>query len=249
MTDHEKINIFGIPVSVLQSYHHAEAIVAARVIKGQKTICVAINPEKIYKAIKDRALQRIINNATLHICDGVGSALAARILHGKKIVRITGIQFFFNLVGLAEKKGFRVFLLGAKPDVNEKAAEALIKKHPKLTIAGRQDGYFASDSDVIAQINASATDMLFVAMGSPRQEKWIALNQHAINASYIMGVGGSFDVLSGTVPWSPLFFRKTGTEFIYRLIKEPQRWRRQLVLPKFAYMVFRAKFTNKETKI
>jgi hypothetical protein len=112
--------------------------------------------------------------------------------------------------------------------------------HPGLDIAGRQDGYFDNDDDVIRHINDSGADMLFVAMGSPRQEKWINKHRDRIYAPYCMGVGGTLDVVNGNVKWAPKFFRKTGTEFLYRLISQPKRIKRQKVLPKFMFLVFKA---------
>ncbi len=203
------LDILGIPVSALESYAHAEDWIVHRVRQGQKTFCVAINPEKIHRAQTDGELKELINAANFHICDGVGTTIATRLLHGAKIARITGVQLFLNLMGRAEKEGMRVFLLGADPASNEGACNKLEAMHPNLKIAGRQDGYFKDDMEVVQRINDSGADMLFVGMGSPTQESWIAKYRHAIRASFCMGVGGTFDVLSGKVKWAPSVFRKT----------------------------------------
>jgi N-acetylglucosaminyldiphosphoundecaprenol N-acetyl-beta-D-mannosaminyltransferase len=233
------LNVFGIPITQLHSYRHAEDVIVQRIRNKQKTFCVAINPEKIYRSQVDEELRKLINSADFHICDGIGAAVAARILHRKKIGRVTGVQLFLNLMARAEKEGLKVFLLGASPQSNDVAFTRLKEMHPGLDIVGRQDGYFDNDDDVIQHINDSEADMLFVAMGSPRQEKWVNEHRGRINAPYCMGVGGTLDVVSGNVKWAPKLFRKTGTEFLYRLISEPKRIKRQIVLPKFMFLVFK----------
>lgn len=237
----KNLDLFGVPLTNLKSYSHAVDNIVERIRQSRKTFCIAINPEKIYRSQNDAELMALINSANFHICDGVGAAVAAKILLAKKISRITGVMLFIYLMARAEQEGLKVFLLGASPESNEGACRKLKEMHPGLKVVGRQDGYFDNDSEVIRQINDSRADMLFVAMGSPRQEEWIAQHRDAIDAPYCMGVGGTFDVVSGRVKWAPAIFRKTGTEFLYRLIKEPKRWKRQLVLPKFAFIVLKAR--------
>ncbi|MFC1508444.1 WecB/TagA/CpsF family glycosyltransferase [Candidatus Omnitrophota bacterium] len=241
----KRLDILGIWVSRLESYKHAEDIIVQQARGRQKTFCVAINPEKIYSAQKDEYLRELINSADIHICDGIGAAIAAKVLYGEKIARITGVQLFLGLMSCAEKEGLSVFLLGAKPESNEGAYNKLIQMHPDLQIAGRQDGYFKDDREVVQKINNSGADMLFVALGSPRQEFWITEHREAICAPFCLGIGGALDVLSGNAKWAPKIFRKTGTEFLYRLITDPKRWRRQLVLPKFALMVLKERIYTK----
>ncbi len=245
----DSLEIFGVPVSAFNSYEHAEDCILQRVRQGRRTFCVAINPEKIYRAQKDKELKELIDAADFHICDGIGTTIAVRFLHGEKIARITGVQLFLNLIARAEKEGLNIFLLGATPESNEGACRKLKAMHPNLEIVGRQNGYFKDDIELIRRINDSRADMLFVGMGSPQQEKWIIQHRDVINASYCMGVGGTFDVLSGKVKWAPSIFRKTGTEFIYRLIREPKRWRRQLALPQFAWSVLTARVATSKRRV
>jgi N-acetylglucosaminyldiphosphoundecaprenol N-acetyl-beta-D-mannosaminyltransferase len=229
----ESLNILGVPLTLLQSYEDAVQRVIDYVRHRQKTFCVAINPEKIFRARGDRELMALLSSADLHLCDGVGCVLAARILYGRNVVRLTGIQLFLELIAAAETNGIRVFLLGATPESLHDARYNLEAKHPGLRIVGCQHGYFRSDFQVVQRINESHADMLFVGMGSPRQEVWIAKHRDSIIAPFCMGVGGSFDVVSGRVKWAPPFFRKAGCEFLYRLIRDPRRWRRQVCLPIF----------------
>jgi len=236
----QSLDIHGVPVSLFESYQHAEDMIVQRIRANHKTFCVAINAEKIYRSQEDNELKQLVNSADFHVCDGVGAALAVRILHRKKVTRVTGVQLFFNLMARAEKDGLKVFLLGANSESNEDAYKKLIERHPKLQIAGRQDGYFKKDLEVIQQINDSGADMLFVAMGSPRQEKWIYTYRSQINAPFCMGVGGTFDVASGNVKWAPKFFQRTGTESLYRNIAH-RGWSKKTKLMKmrrdFAFLL------------
>ncbi|MBN2475605.1 MAG: WecB/TagA/CpsF family glycosyltransferase [Pirellulales bacterium] len=237
----EKLSILGIPITVFRSYDHAVDCVIERIRRRKKTFCVAINPEKVYRARLDAGLKGLIHAADFHICDGVGVAIAARILYGRKVRRVTGVQLFFELTARAAQRGLSVFLLGASAESNEGAYRRLLQMHPQLQIAGRHDGFFDDDEAMVHQINESGADMLFVAMGSPRQEIWIARHREALETPFCMSVGGTLDVVSGRVEWAPKVFRKTGTEFLYRLAKEPKRWKRQICYPVFMLQVIGAR--------
>ena len=240
----DPVSILGTRVVPFQSYSHVVQYVQEVIEAGGKSFCVAINPEKVQRARTDPALRNILNQADIGICDGVGVAIAAKLLHGLTIKRCTGCDLFMEIIDSAAEKGWSTYLLGASSESNQAAAEQLAMTYPNLQIAGRHDGYFKNDSEMIDKINASRADILFVAMGSPKQEYWIWENRSAINAPFCMGVGGSFDVLSGHASRAPKLFRKTGTEFLFRLITNPSRWRRQLVLPMFAWSVLKTKFLH-----
>jgi len=241
--------LMSLKVTPFQDYGHACAGIEGLIESGKKAYSVAINPEKIYQAEHDRELADLINGAQICICDGIGAALAVRVLHGRVLTRITGVALFFELVKKAAEKGWKVYLLGASPESNQGAYEVLLKKYPGLKIVGRHDGYFEDSRPVIEDVNRSGADILFVAMGSPKQEQWIAEHREAIDAPFCMGVGGTFDVVSGRVKWAPAVCRKTGTEWLYRLLSEPKRWRRQLALPKFLWLLLRYKLAGKKEKI
>ena len=172
----------------------------------------------------------ILNQADACICDGIGMSIASKILNGVSISRCTGCDLFFQTLSLASKKKWKVFLLGASPESNSKAYIELTKKYPDLQIVGQQDGYFKDSSIIVEKINASKANLLFVAMGSPKQEYWVWQNWDSLNVNFCLGVGGSFDVASGSLKRAPRIFQKTGTEFIFQLITEPRkRWPRQKV--------------------
>jgi len=198
---------------------------------------MAINPEKVCFAHADGHFREVVRDANVHICDGIGTALAVRLLWRLRIPRITGVELFHEMLAQADEKGWRVFLLGASGETSREAVRRIEQAYPRLQVAGACDGYFEADGPVVEQINAARTDLLFVALGSPRQERWIAAHRDRLQAPFCMGIGGSLDVLSGRVKRAPSLFRKTGTEWLYRLIREPRRWRRQLVLPWFAWEV------------
>jgi N-acetylglucosaminyldiphosphoundecaprenol N-acetyl-beta-D-mannosaminyltransferase len=236
--------VLGVPVTCFKSKGHAAEYVAQTIKKGERTYCVAINPEKVRFAHGDISFHNIVRNATFHICDGAGIAAAVRILLGQKIPRVTGIDLFFQMVKVAEKEDLRVFLLGARPETIKQAHNKLRERHPQLCCVGYRDGYFRDDESelIVQQINELKVDMLFVALGSPKQERWIAKYRSQLEVFFCMGVGGSFDVISGRVKRAPEIFCRTGTEWLYRLVKEPSRWKRQKALLEFALSVLRQRF-------
>ncbi len=243
--DIRSTEVLGIPITCFGSYEQAANMFVRRARERIKTFCVAINPEKVCFARNDPIFGRIVRRAHVHICDGIGTALAVRLISELRIPRITGVGMFLRLVEAAEQNGLRVFLLGAKPETNQKAYEVLRERHPNLQIAGRRDGFFDDSAAVIREINESRADILFVALGSPRQERWLDEHLDAIDAPVCMGVGGSLDVLSGHVKRAPTLCQRTGTEFLYRLVCEPRRWRRQSVLPGFGLRVLREAFRTR----
>jgi len=219
------LNIFGIPVVPFESYDQALECVEEIIESDQKSWWVAINPIKIYHAWHKPELLNLLRQIDVGICDGVGVSIASRILHGRSIKRCAGCDLFFKLLSLASRKEWGVYLLGASAQSNAAARLELQKMFPDLRIVGWQDGYFEDSRTVIEQINSSGADLLFVAMGSPKQEEWIWHHWQAINANFCMGVGGSLDIASGRLRRAPKVFRMTGTEFLFRLIREPlKRW-------------------------
>ncbi len=225
------VDIMGVPVMPFESYDQALGCAEDAIEAGRKSFWVAINPIKIYNAWHKPELMSLLQQADVGICDGVGVSITSWLLHGHSIKRCTGCDLFFKVIGRASQKGWSVYLLGASAQSNAAARTRLQKMYPDLRIVGWRDGYFEDSEEVIADINSSGADLLFVAMGSPRQERWISTNRRAIDAAFCMGVGGSFDVASGGLSRAPKIARITGTEFLFRLIMEPRkRWKIQKVL-------------------
>ena len=239
-----KETVLGIQVNT-ESYDDLLPIVFEQIEKEQKSLIVAINPEKIIKAKEDPALKTLLNNAEFQIPDGIGVILASKIQKGHITSRVTGVDMMLRLCEEAAKRGKPIFLYGGKPGVADKAAEKLKELYPMIQIAGTQDGYEKDNQKVLDKINKAKPDLLFVAMGSPKQENWINSNRGQLYPTIYQGVGGSFDVLAGTVKRAPEAFQKVGMEWFYRLMKEPQRIKRQIALPLFLLEVARNSKKNK----
>ncbi|MEF9935662.1 MAG: WecB/TagA/CpsF family glycosyltransferase [Clostridium sp.] len=224
----------GVEVSTL-SMDEVLLKVDSTISNNEKAFIVAINPEKIMKAQEDKALLELINSADIKIPDGSGVVLASKIKKGKIKERVTGIDLFKNICSVGATREYKIFLLGAKKDVIERASKNLKDEIKGLNIVGTQDGYFTDNNKVIDMINASEANIVFVAMGSPRQEKWIIDNKDKINANVFMGVGGSLDVISGDINRAPKWMQSCNMEWAYRLYKEPTRISRMKALPKFMF--------------
>jgi len=207
----------------------------------KKSLVVAINPEKLMKAKEDPELKALLNRAEFQIPDGIGVIIASKLKKGSISSRITGIDMMDRIVREAARTGRAVFLYGAKPGVADKAAQQLKQTYPNLIVAGTQDGYESDSSKVLDTINKAKPDILFVAMGSPKQEQWIEQHRDNLYPMLYQGVGGSFDVLAGNVKRAPAAFQRLGAEWLYRLLKEPSRLQRQMNLPKFLFEVFKQK--------
>ncbi len=217
------VSVTGVPVVPFENYDQALECVENAIGTNRKSFWVAVNPIKIYNAWHTPELLSLLRRTDACFCDGVGVSIASRILNGRAIKRITGCDLFFKILSLASKKQWGIFLLGASPKANAAAREGLQKMYPDLKIVGWQDGYFKDSNEVVEKINRSGAELLFVAMGSPKQEYWISEHRDAIQARFCMGVGGSFDVAAGTVKRAPRIFRATGTEFLFRFAMEPRK--------------------------
>lgn len=235
-----KETVLGIQVNT-ESYDELLPKVFERIETKQKSLIVAINPEKIITAKQNPDLKKLLNEAEFQIPDGIGVILASKIQKGNITSRVTGVDMMMRLCEESAKRQKPIFLYGGKPGVADKAAEKLKELYPNILIAGTQDGYEKDNQKVVDKINAAKPDLLFVAMGSPKQENWINANRDALHPTIYQGVGGSFDVLAGNVQRAPEAFQKVGMEWFYRLMKEPHRIKRQIKLPLFLLEVARNK--------
>lgn len=239
----ERIRILGVPVDVVDM-SGAIAFVDMRIkTKQAPGYIVAINPEKVMVIRKDAFLQGFVEKASLLITDGIGVLIAGRFLLRKKMVRVTGVDLMEKLCELAEQKKYSIFLYGAKEEVNKEASEVLQCRFPDLRIAGRCNGYVDDTSmqELIKKINSVKPDILFVALGSPRQEKWIRTYLDGLDVGVCQGIGGTLDAITGHVKRAPRFFQNAGLEWLYRLAKQPARIGRQLNLVKFMWEVLKEK--------
>lgn len=232
----ERVRVLGVDIDNLDL---GGAVKKAEEILLLKTpgMMVTPNPEMIMAAQEDLELTGIINNASVSIADGVGLMIAGRIIGKRFRSRIAGIDLMLKLADISRDKGYRLFLLGGREGVAEKAAANL-----RANIAGTFHGYSMNDRLAVDMIKKAHPDILFVGLGSPKQEKWAAKHLKELGVPLVMCVGGSLDVIAGRVRRAPLFMRKVGLEWLWRLITEPRRWRRMMVLPVFLVRVVRSRF-------
>jgi N-acetylglucosaminyldiphosphoundecaprenol N-acetyl-beta-D-mannosaminyltransferase len=202
--------------------------------QGRKAhFVVTPNPEISESCISNLALREAVSQADYVVPDGIGVIMAAKICASPLKERVGGYDLACALLPLIEKDKLSLYLLGAKPTVAEMAKENITAKYSQINICGVHDGYFNDDDEVIDQINALSPDILFVALGSPRQEIWMAENRSRINTGVMLGLGGGLDVFAGIVKRAPQFFIRFNLEWFYRLLCQPSRFVRMLKLPKY----------------
>jgi len=200
---------------------------------------VTLGTEMIVYAQRDSDFKRVINQSALSLCDTIGLLVVARLRGSPLRTRVTGVELIDDLCQRAAVAELSIFLLGGAPGVARAAADALRTRYPALQIAGEHHGYFdnAESASVTQQIAASGAKLLFAGLGFPRQEFWLSQHLAQTGCGAGVGVGGSFDVISGKVERAPGVWQRLGLEWLYRLLSEPHRWRRQLALPKFVWLV------------
>jgi len=216
------------------------AAVACALREGLPHQLITLNPEMLMHARRDSALRLCIEQAYLVVPDGVGLILAGWVLGQPLKQRVCGSDLVPLLCQMAAKQGWSVFLLGAGPGVAERAGRRLVKSFPALHLAGVYSGSPdpAEEEAIAALVRRASPDLLFVAYGVPAEEKWIARNLGRLQVPLAIGVGGALDFLAGVVPRAPKLMRNLGLEWLYRLCRQPWRWRRMLALPQFAALVF-----------
>jgi N-acetylglucosaminyldiphosphoundecaprenol N-acetyl-beta-D-mannosaminyltransferase len=199
----------------------------------------------VMRAQRDAAFREIINDSQLSLCDTIGVLLAARLRGLPLKQRVTGVDLIEHLCA-ASSGELSLFLLGGAEGIAEKAGVTLQKRYPATRIAGTQNGYFQSwqTEQICSAIAASKANILLCGLGFPRQEVWLRRHLRQTGCSAGIGVGGSFDVISGNLQRAPAGWQRLGLEWLYRLLKEPYRWRRQLALPQFMLLVLADAFVS-----
>lgn len=194
---------------------------------------VTPNPEIVEVCRENPAARQAVNGADLVLPDGIGVIKGAAILGTPLKERTPGIEFAAGLMGKMAGEGRSLYLLGAKPGVAEQAGQRLAQRYPGLRIVGTHDGYFKEDGPVVDAIRRSGADVVFVCLGAPKQELWMAKNGSATGAHLLCGLGGSLDIFAGVAERAPKFWTDHGLEWFYRLCKEPRRIGRMMKLPLF----------------
>lgn len=206
--------------------------------EGTGAQVVTLGTEMVVHAQQDARYRDVVNRCALSLCDTVGLLAAARARGATIRERVTGVELVEQLCDRAAREGTAVYLLGGAPGIAQRAGEELSRRYPGLRVAGVRDGYFAqTESGAVARaIRESGAQLLFAGLGFPRQEFWLAEHLAATGCGAGIGVGGSFDVISGNVRRAPAAWRNMHAEWLYRLVTQPSRWRRQLALPKFVLL-------------
>ena len=232
-----KINILGVAFDAL-TLGEAEERADALLCSGAGGYIVTANPEIVLRCREDAAYAAAVNGAKLVLADGVGDLCAARILGTPLPGRVAGADLVPRLLARLAERGGSVFLYGARPGVAERAGESLQSACPGLRIAGTENGYISDETALLEALEREKPDLLLLGLGAPRQELWMAQNRQKINAVMI-GVGGLLDVFAGDIPRAPESWQRLGLEWLYRLLREPRRFKRVIRLPKILLLALR----------
>jgi len=235
----KRIEIFGCPMDVATLAETTSLISGA--IKSDKFIQhVVVNVAKVVNMRDDKALSASVRSCDIINIDGMGLVFAARFLGHQVPERVAGIDLFFDLVDVSSSEKLPLFLLGGTAEVVERTAINLQAKYPGVKIAGYHHGYFWDrEQEVVEIIRKSGAKLLFVAITSPKKENFIAKWQRELGVNFVMGVGGTFDIVAGKVERAPLWMQKAGLEWLYRTLQEPRRllWRYAMTNGKFGVLV------------
>ena len=232
-----KINILGVAFDAL-TLGEAEERADALLCYGAGGYIVTANPEIVLRCREDAAYAAAVNGAKLVLADGVGDLCAARILGTPLPGRVAGADLVPRLLARLAVRGGSVFLYGARPGVAQRAGEKLKSAYPGLRIAGTENGYISDETALLEALEREKPDLLLLGLGAPRQELWMAENRQRTPAVMI-GVGGLLDVFAGDIPRAPEAWQRLGLEWLYRLLREPRRFKRVIRLPKILLLALR----------
>lgn len=242
------ISILGVPIDAVT--RDEAGIMTENLIKESNKSCKMIfapNVEFIMYAQKDKEFFDILKQSSLSTPDSIGVIIGAKLQKKSFPERIPGQSYFRKIIELSNEKGYSIYLLGGKPGIPEKAKENLEKIFPNVNIVGVHHGYFNEneEKEVIEEINKLQPNVLFVALGAPRQEKWIYNHRNELKVDVATGQGGTYDYEAGKIKRAPVWVQKIGMEWFWRLCREPKRIKRQLVLPVYLVKIL---FKKDKTK-
>lgn len=225
-----RLNILN---TYVDDYSEEESVnqIMKNIDEGIYTDHVGINASKIIQIDNDPKLGEIVKNSKMINPDGISAVWAIKLFLNKKVNRVAGIDLMMDLIKEAEKKGKNIYFLGAKRQVVKDMIEVIQREYPKLNISGYHHGYIkGEEQEVVKEIASTNADMVFVGITSPYKEYFIYDYGKQMNAPFVMGVGGSFDVVSGNIKRAPVWMQKSGLEWMFRFYKEPKRlWKRYLI--------------------
>lgn len=240
------LNTYVNALTMNETVEAVEGIIERRV----PTQHVVINASKINLMESDLCLREIVNTCPLVNADGASILWAAKRLDVPLAERVTGIDLFHRLIELAAEKGYGVYLFGAKEVVVQKVKTILEERYPGIRIVGYRNGYFteADEPSIVEDMASSGADMMFVAFSSPKKEYWVHKYLDQAGVPFVMGVGGSFDIVAGVTERAPRWMQEHGLEWFYRFIQEPRRlWKRYIVgNAKFVILTYRYVLSRKK---
>ncbi len=248
----KKLDILGTRIDNV-NMNEAVDVCHKSIVEDKKITIFTPNTEFVMMAKRDDEFRAFLNKSDLNIPDGIGVIYASKIKKNPLKEKVGGYDLTVNLLKLANENNYKFYFVGGKPGVALKASENIAKNYPNVEVVGAKDGYFKGthldmegheeEMQIIADINAKKPNVLCIGFGAKKQEKWIIKNRHKLNVNIIIGNGGSVDVLAGNVKRAPDIFIKLGLEWFYRLITDPKRIKRQLLLPQFMLKII---FSNKD---
>ena len=235
----EPVKILDVPVHPL-TMGEAVSVLEESITSGEQAFVVTANAEIIMMCQEDAGYKKIVSqDAQLVLPDGAGAVWAGRHLGYKVPERVAGFDLYCQLLDKAAQKGYKAFFFGGSPGIAEAAKAKSEELYPGVQVVGCRNGYFKEEESqaIIDEINASGADMLFAALGAPKQEKWLVRYREQLKPKILMGIGGSFDVFAGKMERAPKWMQDASLEWLFRLYKQPSRFMRMIALPKFVLKV------------
>lgn len=237
--NNEKVEIMDISFVNNSKYNFLHKQVKAHFISNEKCFIVTANPEIVMETRRNNTYKKIVQSADFVVPDGIGIILAAKHKKQPLIERIAGFDLMKDMLEFANESEAKCFFLGASEEVNKEAVSNIKRQYPGIKVTGRHHGFFdKSDAAIVNLVKDGEPDFIFVALGFPKQEEWIYENLPAFSKGIFMGVGGSLDVFAGKVKRAPDFWIKLNLEWLYRIIKQPFRWKRMLPIVKFMWLIY-----------
>ncbi|MGI6093633.1 MAG: WecB/TagA/CpsF family glycosyltransferase [Negativicutes bacterium] len=239
---HKRVAVLDVMIDAV-TMTEAVDILDSYVSQSKPHLVATANAEMVMMAQNDKELANILNKADLVVPDGAGVVWAARFKGFEVPERVAGVDLVQNFLVRSVQKNYRIFLFGGAPGVAEKAKAAAKSRYPGVQIVGTRNGFFTEETekDIIDEINASGANVLLVALGVPKQEKWLSRNLEKLSVSLAIGVGGTLDVMAGAVKRAPLWMQRANLEWLFRLTLQPQRVLRMIALPHFVLKVITQK--------
>lgn len=235
----EPVKILDVPVHPL-TMGEAVSVLEESITSGEQAFVVTANAEIIMMCQEDAGYKKIVSqDAQMVLPDGAGAVWAGRHLGYKVPERVAGFDLYCQLLDKAAQKGYKAFFFGGSPGIAEAAKAKSEELYPGVQVVGCRNGYFKEEESqaIIDEINASGADMLFAALGAPKQEKWLVRYREQLKPKILMGIGGSFDVFAGKMERAPKWMQDASLEWLFRLYKQPRRFMRMMALPKFVLKV------------